>query len=530
MNLEIIPEKSSVFFINRTSTPILLAIKSKTAGFFGGNANVTFVVSNPQSRSNADFVSVNGVRFTFGTVEGGTTVNRNEFLSSFVRVFNAYKPLSDLYDCINTGGTIIITAINPGSQYNIILASSIPFPQFFQANVVGGNRNFAESIPQFAVYVQLYEVLQNRFDFNSTMNKSYRKVGNRLLLNYNEQNEYIFDIAPTLNTLWERYLPPTFFIGWNKATEQVKRWAAEIGFRRGNENGVVFEEVIGRAFDYTGLLNRIEFAFVQGCEDIYKPTEIVEYYDFGSPPVKLLSAPYRFTSRQADIELVAVEGVYGLSNAQLQFRVAQVISGVLTVSSWQNAPQGSLTQAPNNFDRYYINASFERLGVAQYEANSGFKVQYYEVRLQESFREWIPITFIPFEHNGKQPITLMYLNRFGMFETFQFTNGMATEIDNNAIQFRQSWVYNPTRSSRESRVRMQEQTKRVALTSQPLNRKAWDGLKDLVSSSDVYLLEDGEWVSYILTGSNYDTVTNALEYSLTVQLQASAPQPTVKSV
>lgn len=450
--------------------------------------------------------------YSSGTTPARTTSNVAECICS---VLNEEFNFRDRFFAIQSGSTIIIRAINPGSRYNMnFYSSNGNISQNYVLSSV--DRYRGEYYKDYAVWADIYIGSDGYYSSSPTINRTGSTYVSSVEIDYNSNNEYEFNISNFIEPYLSTQLPLTSSTQFWRDTTANNNVYLVFG-----EKYDEFENNYRRRF----LVGQTEIAWANHSYLNLLSGSNLSAYSFTNTTVSgdnkqfLTSAPSVKETQTNQLEYLTMifEGDGSL---------AVCLKGYYELwDGTQYTFEKNNTVTMDDGGQYYVDCSYSTLNFgASYDVRRYVLGVYrYTDGEPESSRILIsPIRTFEIQPDcaAESQKQIMWLDNG--WETFIFNGEEEIDLDRDFENFRVSLNFNPTQQDILNQIINLETNKKTTAKTRWINKEHFDWLMTLAKSSDVRLYEDGLFKSIYIVKMDYKLDSEEQLYKVEIEYIMSA--------
>lgn len=496
------------FGIFQEERPIEVTVNSEVVGL-AGHARAIFNFSNTPAVN--QFIEINGVRFVVvaGDSENPLEISNAKALEDFVNKFNAYPQLNYKYKAfvsnISTFADITITAVEPGSKFDITINQSVT-GWVLVTNDAGTNENYGEGVDNYGISVRVYHIGDNTFGVTT----GYEFAG-ELIKNFSKDNVYKFDISGLLRGFIPKILPnlsdgnfQSYF--GDDAFAGQRKFYYEV-FELEDVGGVRVRNIRHRSSVYNITRGNKPFITWDNEFRLSPPTKFLST-DFAAKPVyrEHSEQAFFFCQTSANKRLIV----------KLRFR-----NGTIREI---NTPLEDLTLLSGQSGIFSKKVGFMDLGLDAEEAIEANEILWYSIRVNDGTAsdDTIEKIYMPYK-DSFDPVLLAFRNDLGVIEHFSF-NGQKQQAANYS-----AGLVDVSDTSDDKTVPLKEVVDVEApitmkVNSNLLDRDTYDKLRALLEVKESYIVDGNDYVPIVITSIDYPGNRRTNEYYFNIEFQHTQNQ------
>ncbi len=496
--------------INYSELSINVDFLDSEGSYFGFSGSSTF--DYPQFQLTANDTPAILEYYSSGTTP---TRTQSECAECICSVLNEDFNFRDRFFAIQSGTTVIIRSIQPGSRYDMnFFASSSAITQNYVLNSSDSNRG--QELKDYAVWCDIYFGSDGYYASASTIDRTGSTYVSSVEIDYNADNVYNFDVSNFVEPYLSTDLP---------LISQTTLW------RDGSANNNVYL-VFGEKYDEFDnnyrrrfLVGQTEIAWANHSYMNRLVGGNLSGYSFnlmttsGDGKVFLTSAPSTKETLTNQLEylgfLVEGNGTLSLCTAGYyeywdgtQFAYEKNNNTAMDLGGqwYADVSYGSLNFGAGQTVRRYT------VGLYSYNSEVPGSTRYLisDVRTYEIQQD------CPAEY-AKQ---ILWLDN--VWESFIFNAEIQEEVDRDYEEFRIALSFTPTQQDILNQIINIELKKITTAKTRWINKEHFDWLLTMLKSSDVRLYEDGLFKSIYITKFDYKLDSIESLYKVEIDYVVSA--------
>lgn len=487
------------------------------------------------------YLSIAGVKFYFKT-----NPKPNEcpaYPTTLALLFNSLRYqinihpyLKDKYTAIWDGQTLTIRANKAGTIFNFPESMSQPGNAFITTINNGSDENFAQSKSNYGIVVELFidTKADNKRHFLSYLTEipypasEFELVGT-VEKRYGGENRFLFDLSEMLLPYTQS--EPPFVnntnmgigLGFNAVNGMIVRYAYN-AYEVWDENGTRIPQLIeSKGFNYerndvkytlwgVRASERVEYNFDKTYISFYQRWRARSFDGVGQVSKQVYFLTHQ--PRRKAIRRDAIEYLYFIMD---RFDATNdVIQAVITIeyedcTTQQLSPQNIIIDSTEQFGVLgYIEVSPRVMNLDALEATAGKQIRAYFIQLYQasSWQGGIPVPFtvnqayelVNEERYTDYMPTLLFLNPLGGFDSLTPRGVLTKQVSNKSDNYART-LQHRTKTSRSgtdyadyslltTTGAYNSETKiSYKLESGWMNKEHMDWLRDLVQSTEIYLID-----------------------------------------
>lgn len=490
-----IPNATSLISVSPSDNPIAWIFRTAVIAANGGKAKTTILVTGAGTVA-GDTITLNGIEFeatndpSLGEWLPGSALNSAEAIKQMIEDdpnFNwAYK--------IEQNSTaVFLTAKKEGSRYDLT-ASTSSGGIFIFAPIAGIDRFRAQTLDDYSVYLEVWADLDGpAFGVQSTADAQLIR---RLDQPANEENRFVFDVAPVVANLVEGAPPAIPVATFSIQASAVASYFIKYGEQYKTPGG-------------TGLIRRqigqTEPAFVVNCAlPLLDQPKLNQYADGSSTISFLTQKPARKLSRKDSFEwlyAIYIPQTTATRYLSVAFNVTFVDG---TNSGWKFTKTAIAKPGV-----LYWRVDYASLGLGTIVASAGKEALRWTVKVLEHTNA-VPVdaapgskasrnvteetSFVLSENCEPEPLVLVWLNSLGGWDSFSFDGLQDREAEIKKANFERSAPIDfSSGNRRDEKVRAVTTSESFIVRtfrSELIDAEHHEFLRGLFESPSVYLVEN----------------------------------------
>ena len=346
----------------------------------------------------------------------------------------------------------------------------------------GSGDTFGDTKEGYKVLVRVYA---NFLPSTSFPNPSQqRPFKGELALSYNSDNQYDFDLSPLLGDEFKDFLP-SLSTGFQRVLNSVLYYNYEVleGYN---------DDSSGVPVRYRDHVSFIDYKVIFGKKGF------IDFEDYWSGfPHKPLMSDFseRLVRRSEDQFLIFFyDQVPG--TLELEINITFRNGTTSTVNRESRGMIGAMV--------HYVNVGFTALDL-QDEESEFLIIRDYTVKVIDSDAPQdvtTPVKYVPY--NSDEPVTtIAFQNDFGMYELFTFAGNNQRGANYKITEHKRALPIEEDISNIERAILSNDSEFKRVLHSHGLKESVFDALSDLVTSEQVYLVEEGVYIPVIIKEMGY---------------------------
>lgn len=499
--------------------PIVLLVESEVLGA-GSKAKV--VTSLPTTVIAGAQITFNGVVFNAGNVPSDDTFDRLNAAEGFVNLFNNTPSLNYKYTA-TLGSTpdglgnypITIIAKKKGTAYTITFYYKDIDTTFTITPATDATRGDGKK--NYGIVVDVYCGQTGNFNDPTSDNITELERVNTLQKNYQESNEYFFDLAPSLRIYLNNHKPPTLSTTIPYLVTDMNRAYYVI----------VYEQYSSEVSEYRSLFKQEQSEIkkvIIGANPLTTPNNASAYLDFSFSPVEPLTKristgkPVYIGEKEwfAWLLDISVQDTAGVGLFQyLQTQVKIVVTRI--DGTTYNLTQTGVSAIFGGI--YYQRVDMQALGITDVD-----NVDSYTVQAFVGSKAITQIaTFRPYE-TLEPPKTLCWLNNLNAFETFSFGGEIESSLTRDEKQLTKTLSLTPQTNDFYTQTREVVTTEVKKLFTHGIDQETFVFLRSLLQSKTVYLIDGSIYRAVTIEGFDYTFDSRTTLFNVSVSISDSIPE------